>query len=134
MANRTPINLPFGQVDTSLVAPQWFPVTGWIPAGGIGNLRAVMEMRGRFGNASVAPAYQTCGLDTTNPDAAIIIPIENDSASGYADADGMWELNTTATTPAVANKFQIRFGWLVKAGTAGTAAGARVGGLVEVMT
>jgi hypothetical protein len=106
-------------------------VTSWLAAGGVGNLRAKMEMRARFGLLLAAPAYQTCN-DRRNPDTAIIIPIENDGVGGYADADGWWDHNTTAITSVVENKAEIRFGWLVK--TSGAIGGARVGGLVEVMS
>jgi hypothetical protein len=107
------------------------PVTGWLPAAGVGSVRVTMEMRARFGLLQAAPAYQTCGLNHTSPDTAIILPIEN-GANDYADADGCWELSSSGpVSPSVGAKNDIRFGWLIK--TSGAIGGACVGAKIEVM-
>ena len=57
MATRT-IVFPNGLVSAKSMSDVFLPVTGWTSTNGLRGVRAALEMNGKIGNITVAPAYQ----------------------------------------------------------------------------
>lgn len=127
------VRLPWDTISFNSTTEAFAPVTRFVKAP-IGQIRAKMEMRIRWGGALVVPAFQVAN-DTLNPlttDAAAI-PIKNDAGAGFANADGSYPFSASAPfTLPTGDKEWIRFGWMVKLAS-GSNGSARVSAMIEVL-
>ncbi len=136
MASVKTIGLGWKIVPSALSTDLFFPGTGWFTAamlgGWPGSARAKMEMRGRYGNALIVPAYQTAN-DTDNPDMpAIAIPVAVGAGQGYANADGVFYFTPTPATLSLLGSANIRFGWMIKLAS-GSNGGGAVSGSIDLL-
>lgn len=106
----------------------FYPATDFMDVAGIGNVRASIEVRARFGTALICAGFQTAN-DKLNPDTAVAIPIENDAQGGYADADGVWFVNSALTPVSSTDKTFIRYGFMIKLVSGTNGGGSVVGGV-----
>lgn len=123
MASARKIRLGWSDVVTTSASNSFHPASVWLPADGLSNVKAQMELRGSYGTGlAIVPAYQLTN-DPRNPDAATVILIENDGGTpaGYANGDGFYDFNTTVTNLTTTDRSLIRFGWIIKvsSGTGG---------------
>lgn len=130
MASKS-VSLPWTTVTSALTTDLFVPVSPWTSSAALAEVRGSCEMRARYGNALVVPAYQTAN-DPRNPDTAIAIPMTG-GATGWANAEAVFDPANPIPLTGIDNKTMIRFGFIIKLAS-GSNGGARVRGKVQVYT
>lgn len=121
------VGLPFTMVESSSnVVGTFFPDTPWMSAANVGRVRPTYEVVYRTGNLTIAFAYQTCDVETSQ-DTPITVGSYN--AAGVAFPTTGYTDISTNTSP----KQLVRFGWLVMLSAGTTQSFGYVGGSVDVM-
>ena len=124
------INLSPDTIFANTTAEVFFPVTGWMLAGGITKARASFEVRGfKAADTSVAPAYQLSDVENSLSTTDELATFVTSNGNTYPTA-----FNTQIGTDAV-TKQNIRFGWTTKNNTTAGASTVvvRVMGRIEVV-
>ena len=85
--------------------------TGWLPAMGYQNVKALLELIDKSGNFSVSVGFQTAATDPTSPDswAGLETTPNYLLAIGAKDCTAVVDLTSTLDS-----KFWIRFGYAIK--------------------
>lgn len=98
--------------STGLVGPVFIPMTRWIPATTVLQIRATVEMRGNSGNAAIAAGYQTSN-DQVNLDAAAFV-------GNYLTSEGfLYPTGYMDVSAATAGRQFVRFGLMCQSVTRG---------------
>jgi len=120
------IPLPFAMIASDSTSATFSPVTGWMSAAQISQLRAIWELVSLTSDIEVAPAYQVANVEDSPGTSAII-------TGSYGTTTGMKYPSTWKDVSSALDSQQlIRLGWLHKLGSAGSLAVAWVGGKVEM--
>lgn len=106
-------------LDSALTASEGIPVTPWIPAVGISDIRAVARIRDidHTDIVEVTPAYQTAATDTDSPDTPWVAlgDVGSGTASWAKAADpDVYQRAHDGDGLSLSGKFFIRFGLLIK--------------------
>ena len=90
---------------TNTTTATFFPGTAWFKAVDAPNARVLFELVAVNGDLSVEAAYQLAN-DRNRPDTPVVV--------GAARTSNGYTYPSAFATPAVSNRREIRFGWIVK--------------------
>jgi hypothetical protein len=122
--------LPWTTVNSCSTAPVFIPATQWMDPSNMEKGKATFEVRGRCGNMTLLPAYQTADIPTSPNGAVELRP-----NGTFEDSEGVqFPSGWKPLDAGVQTKQSIRFGWLVKNSSGTALSSARVGGQIQIVT
>lgn len=95
-------------LSTDTTTSDYEPFTEWIPAIGIDIVKAVIKLRGAFGNFRAQLAIQTASVRVDAPDAWARAA----ASDNYQQGDGELPTGAVNVAAATAGKAFVRFGWM----------------------
>ena len=125
MAKIRTLTLPWTTLITNVTSDAFYPATGWMPAAGVEEVRASIEVVERTNNLSVRCGYQVADVvDSASPGKAL--------GSAVTDNGVSFGTSFTNVTSDTQGKQLIRFGYLFANATSTSQSTGRVAGKLDV--
>lgn len=129
MAKIRTVNLPWTTVSTKSTSTTFYPATGWMPAGGVEQARANVELTGRTNDLVITLGYQTADV-IDDPKTPVALANASRNADGIAFGSDFEDV--ASGTDGTKGKQLIRWGFMFKNDTSTDPSNGRVTGMLQV--